>query len=541
MAMPKSISMAMLNPPQRRDAVYARYSSHKQDDGTSVEVQLDQVHRHPDIDADAVDYVDRARTGRALGKRIEFKRLRADIAAGKIKRLFVHKYDRLGRSNVLHQIVGDFEKAHCEVISCTEGRDKLTRGIQLVLAENYSDVLADRTRDGLCKRFEQGTHIGGEARYGYDVVVGEDGRSRVAVHPVEAEVVRKVFAMYLAEPVGFGTIANRLDKLGIPTREGGLWSHMSVKGILQNRWLIGEQKYKERRFVMDDDTGNRLPKWRNESEHMTRKNDSLRVISDVEFEAVQKVIEGRARPRGAAQAVNGVRPFTGHLFCKECGTVCYARKSKNDKGEYHYYNCGCRQRKGKEACPNSGSIREDRLVDLIKSHCTDILADADAVIAGALKIGMKHMDAGRGEAHRLQHEIADLDAQSRSLMALMMNTAIDQGALTAFSRQIAQQEVERKKIEHRLAQVGSVAVRGQERLAQAVRTAYRRAKENFTQITSDAHLNRFVEEQIGPMLLTGDGLAIPRSLESTTASALAEAVVNVEVAGGGFEPPTSGL
>jgi hypothetical protein len=39
------------------------------------------------------------------------------------------------------------------------------------------------------------------------------------------------------------------------------------------------------------------------------------------------------------------------------------------------------------------------------------------------------------------------------------------------------------------------------------------------------------------MMLTSEGLVIPRSLEMTTASALAEAVVNGYIAGGGFEPP----
>ena len=123
----------------------------------------------------------------------------------------------------------------------------------------------------------------------------------------------------------------------------------------------------------------------------------------------------------------------------------------------------------------------------------------------------------------------------------MMNPAIASGALTVLGRQISEKESERTKIDHRLDQVGSVAVQGQERLEQAVRTAYRPAPENFTQIMSDSHVNRFVEKYVGPMLLTSDGRVAPRSLETTTASALAEAVVNVSVAGGGFEPPTSGL
>ena len=67
------------------------------------------------------------------------------------------------------------------------------------------------------------------------------------------------------------------------------------------------------------------------------------------------------------------------------------------------------------------------------------------------------------------------------------------------------------------------------------------ARESLAQFVSGPVMNRFVEKFIGPMSLTSDGRIEPRSAETTTASAVAEAVVNGSVAGGGFEPPTSGL
>jgi hypothetical protein len=399
------------------------------------------------------------------------------------------------------------------------------------LADNYSEVLAERTRDGLCKRFEQGTHTGGEARYGYQIIKGEDGRSRRAIHPDEIEVAKQVVQMYRSEPVGLKKIAARLDQMGIPSRESGPWTHTSVRGVLTNRWFVGEVTYKERQFVMDEDTGCRLPKRRDKSQHMCRREESLRTMSDEEFEAVQSLLQSRSRPRGAAKAVNGVRPFTGHIFCESCGSVCYHRKSKNSKGEYRYYNCGCRQRQGPQACPNSGSVREDRLLNLINGICGDILADREGVIAESMKIGVKQMDRGKTETNRLQREIADLDAQSRSLMMLMMNPAIESGALTAFSRQIAEKESERGKIEYRMARLGASSSQGQDRLGTALAKAYQRASESFTKIASDTHVNRFVEEYIGPMLLTSDGRVKPKRLETTTASGEPEAVVNIAVAG----------
>jgi hypothetical protein len=69
---------------------------------------------------------------------------------------------------------------------------------------------------------------------------------------------------------------------------------------------------------------------------LKRHDEFLRIMPDEEFEAIQRLIQSRSRPRGAAKAVNGVRPFSGLIYCEACQSVCYSRKSKNDKGEYHW-------------------------------------------------------------------------------------------------------------------------------------------------------------------------------------------------------------
>jgi conjugative relaxase-like TrwC/TraI family protein len=56
-----------------------------------------------------------------------------------------------------------------------------------------------------------------------------------------------------------------------------------------------------------------------------------------------------------------------------------------------------------------------------------------------------------------------------------------------------------------------------------------------------AKLNRFVEDWIGPIRVESDGSLQSQALETATASDESEAVVTSNIAGGGFEPPTSGL
>ena len=92
----------------KADAIYGRYSSHAQDDGTSIEVQAESCRRA--AGGPCIEYVDRARTGRTIGGRAEFQRLMDDAEAGRIGRLFVYKYDRLGRAAETHVLVAQLEE-----------------------------------------------------------------------------------------------------------------------------------------------------------------------------------------------------------------------------------------------------------------------------------------------------------------------------------------------------------------------------------------------------------------------------------------------
>src|SRR4051795_2224038 len=170
--------------PQQHDAIYARYSSHAQDDGTSIEVQIEQCERA--AGGPCKHYIDRAKTGRAMGGRTQLLALLADAEAGKLARVFVYKFDRLGRAAETHVIAQQLDDAGVELVSVTEGTNALSRGIQLVVAEDYSRQLAHRTRDGLLKRFEQHAFTGGVAPYGYRVV-DRDGRRVLSVDPSESE------------------------------------------------------------------------------------------------------------------------------------------------------------------------------------------------------------------------------------------------------------------------------------------------------------------------------------------------------------------
>jgi DNA invertase Pin-like site-specific DNA recombinase len=132
--------------------------------------------------------------------------------------VYVYRFDRLGRNESdTFGVVEELESVGVEVVSATEGRDTLTRGMMLVMSAHYSRELA-QTRNGLLKRHEQRAFTGGVPPFGFRVV-DEDGRKALAVDADEAHVVRDVYAAYLGpEPMGLKSIAKLLNDRSVPTR-----------------------------------------------------------------------------------------------------------------------------------------------------------------------------------------------------------------------------------------------------------------------------------------------------------------------------------
>lgn len=489
------------DPGRRYDALYARYSSHAQDDSTSVAVQIEACERAAGRPLE--HFIDQAKTGRTTGGRSELLRLIEEAEAGRIGRLYVYKFDRLGRAAETHVLVEDLESCGVEVVSVTEGTNALARGVQLVVAADYSRVLAERTRAGLVQRHKEGCWTGGPPPYGYRIVAGDDGKKRLAIHPEEAETVRFVFETYLAESVGFREVARRLQERGIPTRLGGPWCGGTVRTILTNRMLIGEVRYLRRCFKLDRSTGRRVPRFNDEERHTLKRDESLRLIDDATFARAQDQIASNAVeiPRGVVE----LRPLTRHLFCAGCGNVYYSRKSSNRKGKYVYYACGRRSGIGPAACGNRATVREDKLMARIQGAMTAAFEDMDGVLEEVAAMAAEALESNRAESSRIKGEMAEADKMLAGLTRLLVDPDIELLAKKSVGRQIAEWEGKRDGLRKALEGVAVQAVDDMDELMADCRRAFLEAKADFAGLMTPAQVNRFVAEVVGPLEVLPDG------------------------------------
>ena len=176
-----------------------------------------------------------------------YRELLEDIRSNNIDVVIVYKLDRLSRNvKDIYEFLDLIREYKVEFVSLTEGFDTTTPmgramlGVAAVFAQLTRETIAENTRNGLIQRAVKGKWNGGNYKpYGYDYIKG-DG---LVINPTEAEVVRKVFDLYVNRKLGAARIAKLLNLERIPTKTGREWSVEMVIRILTSPIVAGRVKF----------------------------------------------------------------------------------------------------------------------------------------------------------------------------------------------------------------------------------------------------------------------------------------------------------
>lgn len=221
-----------------------------------------------------------------------------------------------------------------------EFHDPIQSGLNYLAMAGRSPERDKRIRESILAKAARGEVLG-RTPFGYSA--GLDGQLKPV--PEEAQVVQDIFAWYtgLAEDtqngrarkgLGLRNIAYLLNERGLKTRQGNLWTPMSVAGILKNRVYIGVYTRMGMRLVSNHEP----------------------LIDRATYNHAQELMLRRRTPRSPGQ----VAPFTlGRVArCKACGRglhgVTRKRSWTTADGEartrvYRYYECPVHRRDGGDA------------------------------------------------------------------------------------------------------------------------------------------------------------------------------------------------
>ena len=205
-----------------RVAAYCRVSTDKDDQLNSFFAQMryyrDYVRGNDKMVLVDI-YADEGITGTELAKRDEMKRLIRDCKHKKIDRVLVKSVTRFARNSLeCIETIRTMQSCGVSVLFENDHIDTETMNSEMMLyiksafAQSEATSASKRMSTTIRMKMEDGTYVATSAPFGYRLVDGE-----YTVVPEEAEVVRKIFALYL-QGYGVNVIAKTITFTPYPCK-----------------------------------------------------------------------------------------------------------------------------------------------------------------------------------------------------------------------------------------------------------------------------------------------------------------------------------
>ena len=361
----------------KRVAAYARVSTGKDAMLHSLAAQVsyysELIQRNPEYEYVGV-YADEGLSG-TRESRPEFQRMLKDCRDGKIDRILCKSISRFARNTVvLLETVRElkglgvsiyFEEQNIDTMS---GDGEFMLSILASFAQEESRSVSENCKWRVRKKFEQGIPTG-FGMYGYEVRNGS-----FTIVPEEAEVVRRIFRMYL-DGMGSVRIMKALIADNIPAPEGGLWNASVIMMILRNEKYAGDlllQKFFTNNHVEKKQCFNRgeLPQYFVAEDHepIIDRETFDAVQAEITRRAVLHTVEGKKAADEAEDDVDDLMPMMAlndRIHCGICGKK-YRRKMARLGTPYAapIWICGTYSYRGRAYCA-SKQIPEKILIELI--------------------------------------------------------------------------------------------------------------------------------------------------------------------------------
>jgi site-specific DNA recombinase len=386
MAEIKIISKEKQMPKLVRVAAYARVSSDKDAMLHSLSSQVSyfskMIQSHDSWKYVGV-YSDEGMTGTKI-KRDGFQRMIRDAKAGKIDIIVTKSLSRFARNTVdCLKTIREMKAINVDIFFEEQNIHTLSANGEFLIsllagyAQEESRQCSENTLWRVRKNFKEGKPYGGSSMLGYKLEKG-----RFTVVPEEAEIVRKIFDLYLAGN-GFCKIARILTNDGIKSYTGKAWNKSTLGEIISNVTYTGnlhlQKTYRENHMTKKT--------MRNKGEkplYIVEGNHEP-IISQEIFDKAQEI--RKAKAVGKSGKRNGpAYPFTGLIYCGECGHLFKHKVTKY----YESWCCSQYDELGKAYCA-SKKIRDD----VLRKACADALG-IDSFDETTFKENIRRIDAFNG-------------------------------------------------------------------------------------------------------------------------------------------------
>lgn len=362
---------------QLRVAAYCRVSTELESQAGSYERQ--KFHYKEKIKKQegwilAGIYADEGSSGTVKKKREGFLKLLQDCEGGKIDLILTKSISRFARNTVdllttirslkSKNIGVYFEKENIHTLDST-GEILIT--ILSSLAQEESRNISENIRWSLRRKYEKG-----EPTINHNHFMGytKDGSGNLVVAPKEAEIVRRIFHLYV---LGYSSryIAKDLEQNGMKTVMGKeKWLTSTIDRMLSNEKYIGDallQKTHTIDFLTKERVKNlgALPKYYVKGNHEP-------IISEELFYAVQEEKLHRAYLARHEGTQPSPYALTGKVVCSVCGSYYYRIARRRGEHTTYLWRCPSRPAEVKKT-----HIKKERELHRILKEAFEMVRNAE--------------------------------------------------------------------------------------------------------------------------------------------------------------------
>ena len=270
----------------------------------------------------------------STNKRDSFKRMIRDGKNGKFNLIITKEISRFARDTLdsisytrklLEYGVGVFFQY--DHINTFNSDSELRLTIMASIAQEEVRKLSERVKFGFQRSIESGKVLGNDFIWGY-----KKDKCKLVVVEEEAEIIRKIFDMYVNEHLGMRSIGNKLAGEGILNKNGKPFQQGTIKYILTNPKYKGYYCGNKTR-VIDYHTKQRV---NINEEDWKLYEDNINVppiVSEYIWNKAQEIVKSRSDRFSTHKEVYQNRyPFSGKIFCMNHNTT-YRRKKQISSGK----------------------------------------------------------------------------------------------------------------------------------------------------------------------------------------------------------------
>lgn len=437
---------------QLRVAAYCRVSTDSDEQLESYEAQLayytDAIAKNPKWRFAGI-YADEGITGTQASKRPQFQKMIKDCEKGKVDLILTKSVARFARNTVDSlkyvrklRAMGIGVYFEEQSLDSMKSENEMFLGLYSVMAQAESENISANVRWGIQQRMKSGTFAFRYNILGYRK--GENGEPEIV--PDEAEVVRKIFQMYL-DGNSLDQIKAYLESNGIRTKQGKhIWSKQIIQGILCNERYTGDMLLQK--TYIENCISKKSKKNRGEMAKYLITNNHSAIISKELFKSVQAEMARRSSKRKTSDLsiteqgkYSGKYALTEILVCGECGSP-YRRKTWMIKGEKkRVWRCLNRVEHGTVYCKKSVSIDEEKLHEAICRGLRNAFAyreeESDLILSG-LSYAVTG-DDNILDAYVIEQKIRELKQDMEDMIMMSMRTEGDAEKFEIEIRKISDQ------------------------------------------------------------------------------------------------------